>query len=139
MLTFMERRAELQQKVGYLETIPTPPIQLRTLIIRFWFEALGNIDQFRNNKKVVLFCETLIKKLNIMPQDGQDAVDNLCAHFCSEPDAEKVLTLIEYSFWVLGIIEQQQIKPVVTKLNLALQTYDIPYEYVNGEMLYRKR
>lgn len=139
MLTFMERRAELQQKVGYLEAIPTPPLPLRTLIIQFWFETLGSIEQFRTNPKVILFCETLIKKLNIMSQDSQDAVDSLCTHFCSESDAEQVLTLIEYSFWVLGIIEQQQIKPVITKLNLALQTYDIPYEYVNGEMLYRKR
>jgi len=139
MLKFVERRAELRKKVGNLEDIPLPSIQFRALVIQFWFETLGELDRFRTNKKVQLFCETMIKKLELQWGQADNSVDVLCVHFCAETDAEQVLNLIEFSFWVLGVIEKQKVKTAIAKLNLALQADDIPFEYVNGELLYRKR
>ena len=138
MLIFSERRAELQKKVGRLHGIPIPPIHFRALLIRFWFEEMGDPNQFRTNKKMQLFCEAIIKKLNLTIGSSSSSIDALCLYFCSEIDPEKLFDLIEVSYWALGIVQQQNIKRAVTRLNLAFKTYDLPFEYQQGELIYKK-
>jgi hypothetical protein len=138
MLIFSERRAELQKKVGRLDSLPIPPIRFRTLLIRFWFEEMGDPNQFRTNKKMQLFCEAIIRKLNFPIASSSSPVDTLCLYLCSEMDPEKLFDLIEVSYWALGIVQKQNIKRAVTRLNLALKTYDLPFEYQQGELIYKK-
>lgn len=138
MLIFSERRAELQRKVGRLEDLPIPSVHFRTLVIRFWFEEIGDPNQFRTNQKVHLFCAAIIKKLGLSTEGNVNPIDRLCIYFCSESNPEKIFDLIEISYWALGIVKKQDIKRAITRLNLAMKTYDIPFEYQHGELLYRK-
>ncbi|MGD1905423.1 MAG: hypothetical protein ACFB0C_05435 [Leptolyngbyaceae cyanobacterium] len=138
MLIFSERRAELRKKLGRLDELPIPPVYFRTLLIRFWFEEMGDPNQFRTNKKMQLFCEAIIRKLNLSIATDSQSVDALCLYFCSEIDPERLFDLIEVSYWALGIVQKQNIKRAITRLNLALKTYDLPFEYQRGELTYKK-
>ncbi|MEM9768302.1 MAG: hypothetical protein AAF892_10535 [Cyanobacteria bacterium P01_D01_bin.71] len=120
MLTFEQRRAELRQRVGTLTEIPLPSLEFRQLIMQFWFDTLSDSHQYRLSKKTRLFCETLLKKLNIYSSENADPMNTLRYCFYCEKDAEKVLTLVEVSFWVLGILEKHCVNLTITKLNLAL-------------------
>ena len=149
---FSKRQKKLRGEVPDVYTYDSIPVPLKVQIIHIWNDILGYHQDYADSlgprRTYRLIVETLCREYGVFFLGGKEVYGErnyrleLSNFLLAEPDAEKALDVIEFSFRVIDRVTRtrsyqasERADDAIAELNARFHEHGIGYGFEGGDII----